>query len=178
MLLGNPHIAIQDAPAVLARQRATIVEVSAGHGVKILGTSEVRYGVGLGIEWGRPGRLMRSSGSLAVREEVHLRVFRSFTENEGFNGVVVGFGTRWHGTRGRFKNGYFESGSGISLTDGVSVDVNAQFNFASFFGGGFFLSSNEDAARFGIRWVHVSNLGIDPPNRGLNQFEAVLGFRF
>lgn len=178
MLQGNVDSFLQHSPESLARLRANIVEISAGHGVEILGTSETRYGVGVGIEWGRPGRIAPSSRSWAAREEVHLRVFRSFTGDEGFDGLVAGFGTRWHMTGGRLKNGYFELGSGIGVTNGVSTDVNAHFNFVSFLGAGFFFTSDANAPRFGLRWVHVSNAGIEPPNRGLNQFEAVFGMKF
>jgi hypothetical protein len=177
MLLGNPII-FQQSPETLSRLRGTIFEASIGHGVEILGTSEARYGVGLGIEWGRPARVVPTSNGLAAREEVHLRLFRSFTSDEGFDGLVAGFGSRWHFTSGRMKNGYFEIGSGVGITDGVSIDVNSHFNFVSFLGAGFFFNGDDHAPRFGIRWVHVSNAGIEPPNRGLNQFEAVYGIRF
>ena len=75
-------------------------------------------------------------------------------------------------------DGYIEAGSGITVTDGVSIDVNSHFNFVSHIGGGFFLSSAPNATRVGIRWVHVSNAEIEPPNRGLNQLELVFGFKF
>jgi|SRR5688500_8607387 len=178
MFLGNPLLMLQESPETLARLRGNVFELSIGHGVQILGTSEVRYGVGIGIEWGRPSRIAPSSNSFAARESAYLRLFRSFTSDEGFDGLVAGFGTRWHATSGRLKNGYFEIGSGIAVTDGVSIDVNSHFNFVSFLGGGFFFTNSFTSPRFGLRWVHVSNAGIESPNRGLNQVEAVFGFRF
>jgi hypothetical protein len=158
--------------------RATVLELSVGHGVEILGSRESRYGVGAGIEWGRPGRTFKSGNDIAVREAVHLRFFRSFNENEGFDGLTLGIGLRLHSTAGRLRNGYFEIGTGVAVTDGVSIDVNSRFNFVSFVGGGFYFDSSAAASRFGIRWVHVSNANIEPPNIGLNQLEAVFGFRF
>lgn len=178
MLLGNPWIPLAQSPETLSRLKSTVVEASIGHGVQILGTSEIRYGVGVGVEWGRPSRLIKSSDWLAVREGPHLRIFRSFTGDEGFDGLVVGLGTRFVFTKGRLTNGYFEVGSGIGITDGISIDVNSYFNFVSFIGGGFYFDSDSRAPRFGVRWVHVSNAGIEQPNRGLNQIEAVYGFRF
>jgi hypothetical protein len=171
-------MSVTQSPETLTRLRANVFEVSLGHGVQILGTSEIRYGVGVGAEWGRPSRFIKSSNAFAIRDEVHIRVFHSFTDDEGFDGIVVGFGTRFHFTSGQLKNGYFELGSGVGLTDGVSTDVNSHFNFVSFLGAGFFFASEGNAPRFGVRWVHVSNAGIEPPNRGLNQFEAVFGVRF
>jgi hypothetical protein len=91
--------------------------------------------------------------------------------------VIFGLGGRWTARKGSLKNCYFELGSGISLSDGTSIDVNSRFNFASFFGAGLFLSSNQDAPRFGVRWLHISNAKLEPPNRGLNQLEIVLGFK-
>ena len=178
MLLGNMPLAFQDEPALLARLSARNFEFSIGHGVQILGTSEIRYGVGLGVEWGRPSKALHIGRAVRAREHAYVRLFRSFIDNEGFDGIVLGIGGRWHGTTGWFKNGYLEAGSGVSVSDGVSIDVNSHFNFVSHIGGGFFLSSNVNAPRVGIRWVHVSNAEIEPPNRGLNQFEAVVGFKF
>jgi hypothetical protein len=120
---------------------------------------------------------IRGSG-FATRESVYLRLFRSFRGSSGFNGVVVGSGARWIGTKGRLKNSYFEFGSGVALSDGTSHDVNSEFNFASFLGGGFYLSSEADAARVGLRWLHISNADLEMPNIGQNQFELVVGWRF
>ena len=179
MLLGClavfPLIAAQSQDA---RLRATTIEASFAQGIEVLGTSEIRNGAMASIEWGRPSRWMRLQGTkTSAREMAYVRAFRSFKGGDGFNGLIAGIGARWIGTRGSFKNAYFELGSGICLNDGTSIDVNSRFNFASFLGGGFYFSSDEDAPRIGIRWMHISNAEIEPPNRGLNQIELVLGFR-
>ncbi|MEO7454209.1 MAG: acyloxyacyl hydrolase [Fimbriimonadales bacterium] len=176
--LGNVYPALPTSSDLLTRLRANVFELSIGHGAKILGTSEIRYGVGVGVEWGRPGRILKSGQSIAIREEAHLQVFRSFNENEGFDGLVAGVGIRLHPLKGAVRNGYVEIGTGAAITDGVSTDVNSHFNFVSFVGAGFYFDSAASAHRFGIRWIHVSNANIEPPNIGLNQFEAVFGFRF
>ena len=107
MLLGNIHLALQDEPAVVARLSSRIFEFSVGHGVEILGTSQIRYGVGVGVEWGRPSRILQIGRGTRAREHAYLRLFRSFTENEGFDGVVLGIGGRWYGTSGWLHRGWF-----------------------------------------------------------------------
>jgi hypothetical protein len=131
-----------------------------------------------GVEWNRPSPRLRLRGTdIVAQESVHLRLFRSFAADEGFTGIVAGVGARWTGSRGSLKNGYVEFGTGLSLTDGISNDVNSHLNFVSFVGGGVYFSDDPSAARVGVRWIHVSNAGVEPPNRGLNQFELVFGVR-
>jgi len=179
MLLGNlGYTGLQEPLIGTDRLKGRVLELSVAHSYKVLGTSEIRYGVSAGMEWNRPsGRLKLRGTGIIAQESIHLRLFRSFAGDDGFSGVVAGLGARWTGSRGSLKNGYVELGSGLALTDGISSDVNSHLNFASFLGGGVYFSDDPSAARVGLRWIHVSNAGVDPPNRGLNQFELVFGVR-
>ncbi|MGI8923624.1 MAG: acyloxyacyl hydrolase [Fimbriimonadales bacterium] len=98
--------------------------------------------------------------------------------NSAGSALVAGVGVRWIAAGRQLKDAYFEAGTGLTLSDGVSLDVNSHFSFISFVGGGFYLSSRPNANRVGLRWIHVSNANLDPPNRGLNQFEFVVGVRY
>ncbi len=178
MLLGSlGDVALQEPQFVTDRLKGRVLELSVAHSYKVLGTSEIRYGISAGMEWNRPSKRLRIKDTILAQEAVHLRLFRSFAGDDGFTGIVGGIGARWTGARGVLKNGYLELGTGLSLTDGISIDVNSQLNFVSFIGGGMYFSDDPSATRVGIRWSHVSNAGVDPPNRGLNQFELVFGVR-
>lgn len=174
--LGNA--VIQDPIVGTDRHKGRVLEFSVAHSYRVLGTSEIRYGLSGGIEWSRPSRALQiKSAGIVAQQSAYLRLFRSFKANEGFTGIVLGVGGRWMGESGSFKNGYFEAGTGLSLVDGISNDVNSYFNFVSFVGAGVYFSDNPSAGRIGLRWSHISNAQIDPPNRGLNQFELVFGVR-
>jgi hypothetical protein len=179
MLLGSLGDAVLQAPQIgTDRLKGRVLELSIAHAYKILGTSEIRYGITAGMEWGRPSRALQIKRmGIVAQESAHLRLFRSFAGDDGFTGIVAGIGARWTGVRGALRNGYLEIGSGIALTDGLSIDVNTHFNFASFLGGGVYFSDDPNATRIGLRWIHISNAGVEPPNRGLNQFELVFGVR-
>ncbi|MDQ2985395.1 MAG: acyloxyacyl hydrolase [Armatimonadota bacterium] len=179
MLLANFGEAVIQEPMVNSdRLRSRSFEASVAHAYKVLGTSEIRYGLTAAIEWGKPSRALHIKGSrFSAQESAYLRLFRSFKGEDGFNALVVGFGGRWIGADGPFENAYIEAGTGLAISDGVSIDVNSHFNFVSFLGGGFYFTSKPDAPRMGLRWTHISNAATEPPNRGLNQFELVFGFR-
>lgn len=163
-----------------ARLRSTTIELSTAHSYKVLGTSQIRFGLTAAIEWGRPSKRLHLPGlrEMDAQELGYIRLMRSFRGDEGFNALVAGIGGRWIGGGRHLKNIYFEFGSGVTLTDGVSVDVNSHLSFASYLGAGFFWSSAPQANRIGLRFIHVSNANTDPPNRGLNQFELVVGIRY
>ncbi|MBA3725897.1 MAG: hypothetical protein H0W86_05460 [Armatimonadetes bacterium] len=76
---------------------------------------------------------------------------RSFRGDEGFTAFVAGVGSRWIGAGKHLKNVYVESGTGVSISDGVSLDVNSHFSFASFVGAGFYFSSAPRGNRAGFR---------------------------
>lgn len=178
MLLGClGDMALQEPQFVTDRLKGRVLELSVAHSYKVLGTSEIRYGISAGMEWNRPSKRLRIKDTVVAQESVYLRLFRSFAGDDGFTGIVAGIGGRWTGTRGILRNGYLEAGTGLALTDGLSIDINSHINFASFVGGGVYFSDNPSATRIGVRWIHVSNAGVDPPNRGLNQFELVFGVR-
>ncbi|MGI8923618.1 MAG: acyloxyacyl hydrolase [Fimbriimonadales bacterium] len=183
MLFATPLLQI-GAAALIAYQgprlRSTTVELSTAHSYKVLGTSQIRLGTAAGIEWGRRSRALSLQGhpGILAQETAYLRLMRSFRGDEGFNALVAGVGSRWIGGGKHLKNIYFEAGTGVSISDGVSLDVNSHFSFVSFVGAGFYFSSAPRANRAGLRWIHVSNANLDPPNRGLNQFEVVVGVRY
>lgn len=170
---------VQDLPqAAESRLKGRVLELSGGTAVKLLGTSETRQNLSLSLEWARPSRALQPNPSqFAAQATCYVRLLTSFAGDDTFDIGVLGIGARWSGISGRLKNGYLELGTGISLSDGLSIDVNDHFNFVSFLGGGAYFSESPNAPRLGVRWSHISNAGLRPPNRGLNQVEIVLGVR-
>jgi len=177
MLLGNFGDAVHTGVPAMGSPNGRFLELSLTRTVRLLGTSELRYGASAAVGWERPSGRLRINEAIVGRQSAYLRLFTSYASGHDLNGIVAGFGARWIGVSGNLKNGYVELGTGIALIDGLSIDVNSHFNFASFVGGGFYFGEAPAASRLGVRWMHISNAGINPPNRGINQIEVVFGIR-
>ncbi len=72
---------------------------------------------------------------------------------------------------------FIEGGEGIVLTTLKDLAIGGPFEFSSQVGGGLHLFVNaEDAVTFAVRFRHISNAGINDPNRGLNTYFFSVGF--
>jgi len=74
---------------------------------------------------------------------------------------------------------YVEAGSGIIYMTQHTREQSTQFNFGSQAGGGLYLYLNKErsfALNLGYRYRHVSNAGIEQPNKGINANMVIAGF--
>lgn len=155
------------------------LEVSGDRSWLILGSNEERRGLTTSLEWSREGRLLALRGrpDFEARETLSIRLVVNRSEKgdgETFNAFWLTLGAMWVG-RGKFlENYYFEIGSGPYITDRTTQDINSHFNFGTYLGFGKFLESKKNAPRVGVRFTHVSNGGIEPPNVGMNLLQITL----
>lgn len=157
-------------------------EIGGGYGVMFLGSSEDRTGGFAGLEWSRPASFLafRKRPDIESREVFAIRAFASEPEQSGkrsFTGITFTFGGRWVGRGRELKNLYVEAGTGPFLVNRTTQDLSSRFNFGTYIGAGLYLGSDPHAPRLGFRYLHISNGGIMPHNRGVNYFIASLGFK-
>ncbi len=164
------------------RKEAWTLEGTAGRAWRILGTSRERTGLSLGLEWSRPGRFaaLRGRPDIEARETLGVRYLISDTlgrDTSRLHGVWLSVGAIWIGRGETFKNLYLEIGTGLFFSNATSLDLNDKFNFANYIGFGTFLTGDPDSPRLGVRLVHISNGGVNPPNRGFNLIQVTFGIR-
>ena len=71
---------------------------------------------------------------------------------------------------------FIEGGEGIVLTTIGGENIGGPFEFSSQGGlGAHFFFTTEDAVTFGVRYRHISNLGISDDNSGLDTFFITVG---
>lgn len=157
-------------------------EIGGGYGVMLLGSSEERTGGFAGLEWSRPATFLafRKRPDIEEREVFAIRAFASEPEQSGkrsFTGITFTLGGRWIGRGRELKNLYVEAGTGPFLINQTTQDLSSRLNFGTYIGAGLYLGNAPNAPRLGIRYLHISNGGIMPHNRGVNYFIASLGFK-
>jgi len=71
---------------------------------------------------------------------------------------------------------YVELGTGVMYTGLQGLQLGGPFEFASFGGAGIHLFLTDQLAlSFSYRWRHISNAGIEQPNRGLDTQFVLIG---
>jgi hypothetical protein len=71
---------------------------------------------------------------------------------------------------------FVEAGAGLLVTDIGGADLSTEFEFHSVAGLGTLYRMNDRVAlSLQTRFGHISNAGIDQPNRGVNEFEFLAG---
>lgn len=71
---------------------------------------------------------------------------------------------------------FIEAGAGVLVTDIGGADLSTEFQFHSVAGiGTHYLLNERMAVGLQTRFGHISNAGIDQPNRGVNEFEFIAG---
>jgi hypothetical protein len=71
---------------------------------------------------------------------------------------------------------FIEAGAGVLVTDIGGADLSTEFQFHSVAGVGTLYRFDERVAvGFETRFGHISNAGIEEPNRGVNEFEFIAG---
>ncbi|MCG9893996.1 MAG: acyloxyacyl hydrolase, partial [Fimbriimonadaceae bacterium] len=86
---------------------------------------------------------------------------------------------RWAQTYENGRGTFFEAGWGALYTDTLSPDISSKYNSVPTLGLGFWLPTDSGTVwQTTIRLMHISNGGIQPPNRGQNQLQVLVGVRF
>ena len=180
--LSGPFFASADFDYARAagRLRSRTFEMSFAHSAHFLGTQEIRLGFHVGLEWGRPSRWLTFRGrpDILSQEVAGIQLMRSIHGASGVDVLAVEVGGRWIGAGNALKNAYAEAGTGITIGDGTTIDLDARFNVMSYVGFGGYLTPRPASPRLGIRYVHLSNAGTNRPNYGLNLFQLTYGTRF
>ncbi len=74
---------------------------------------------------------------------------------------------------------FFEVGAGVMYTDIRRPDLGSDFEFNEFGGVGLhWFFTKHFAVTLEGRYMHISNAGIDKPNRGVNTFPAMVGLNY
>lgn len=155
------------------------------NGQTFLGSEDARRGGYYGIQYSRPDPRVHFAGEDG---EFVLEGYYLFTRGGGFGAEPpdssVAFGAmmmarywpeRW--SRDRWA-GYYEAGIGIQHQNQSTVDLNDRWNFTPTFGLGLEYTFEEVSVLLGIRYFHISNAGLRPPNQGQNQLLFLAGVRF
>lgn len=164
------------------RNEAWSVEGAVGRAWRVLGTSRERTGTSIGLEWSRPGRFaaLRGRRDIETRETLAVRYLVSDTlgrDTSRVHGFWLSAGARWVGRGTAFTNLYLEAGTGFFYANGTTLDLNSRFNFANYIGFGTYFNQSPSSPRIGVRLIHISNGGVNPPNRGFNLFQLTFGVR-
>jgi opacity protein-like surface antigen len=150
-----------------------------GRSKLILGTDEVREGVGAAYGFGRANPRLRIGGVPA--QLVHtIHVMRGYGEVDRDIATSVGYEAV---ARYRFRtNGkvgaYMDVGWGLEYTDRLSPDIDSHWNSSPMLAAGVAIKQPAGEVMIGLGWYHVSNGGTHKPNLGQNYIMLVLGFRY
>lgn len=93
-------------------------------------------------------------------------------------GLNLGLILRWHFVREEAWSLYVDGGAGFLVTsEDVPADGGSQFNFTPQVGGGAtFRMRNQEHLMVGLRWHHISNAELYPPNPGRDSILLYVGY--
>ncbi len=154
-----------------------------GKSAKILGSSEVRAGGGVSYDYARPEPRFKFGG---VRAQIVYEAYLDYTDTVGairpreatYAGGGLGF-ARWWGRP--FKVGpafYADLGWGLQVATRPTYDLPSEVNSTPMFDIGAALPAGREQILLGIRFLHISNAGLVPPNRGQDQFFFTAGVQW
>jgi hypothetical protein len=144
-----------------------------GRSVKILGTSDIRQGAGLGISFSYPSNWLLIK---PYRSELVFEAYSLYTQSIG----AVNFGAsptwtfgglayaRYSGPQTDQMQPYVEIGWGLNYSTARTRDLDSTFNSTPMIGAGVRFYSNSTEFTVGIRLLHLSNGGTYGSNRGQN----------
>lgn len=93
-------------------------------------------------------------------------------------GLNLGLLFRWHFVREEDWSLYVDGGAGFLVTsEDVPAEGGSQFNFTPQVGGGAtFRMRNQEQLMVGLRWHHISNAELYPPNPGRDSILLYVGY--
>lgn len=144
-----------------------------GSSAKILGTSDIRQGGGLGISFAYPANWLLIK---PYRTEMVFEAYTMYTQSTG----VVNFGAsptwslgglayaRYSGPHTDHVQPYVEIGWGLNYSTARTRDLDSTFNSTPMIGAGIRIPDRNTEWMIGIRLLHLSNGGTYGSNRGQN----------
>ncbi|MEW6272451.1 MAG: acyloxyacyl hydrolase [Thermodesulfobacteriota bacterium] len=81
--------------------------------------------------------------------------------------------------RGQWVVPYLTAGTGVMYTGLQGLELGGPFEFSSYGGGGIqFFFTDQLGLNLSYRWRHISNAGIEEPNRGLDTQFVLIGLDY
>ena len=158
------------------------VGIWTGGGSAVSGTTS---GTDLWLTGMRLGKVLtneRGNGFLRGRLEYTVEVIPAFFVFQ--NSTVYGFDVtpillKWNFSSNRRWIPYFELGAGMLLTTEDVPEKTFPFNFTPQAGFGIHLLTNtKQAFTASLKYMHISNGGLDSPNPGINSIQVLIGYHW
>jgi len=152
-----------------------------GHSARILGSQDIRTDFGFGIAWQKPEPHFKWRHGPAELVMEGYYEHSNGQQHPTRGKVTDAIGTLWYG-RFRFPshsiNLFADVGWGAQISTSESFDLGTRLNSSPMIGGGVAIRQGSQETLFGLRWIHLSNAGLNKSNRGQNQFLFYVGVKF
>jgi len=133
-----------------------------------------RFGKALSKERGK-GRF-RGQLEYAIETIPAFLVFQTSTVY-GFDVTPLLF--RWNFTSAKKVAPFFELGAGVLFTTKDVPEQTFPINFTPQAAFGFHVFTNsKNAMTLALRYMHISNAGLDLPNPGINSLQLIIGYQW
>jgi hypothetical protein len=121
-----------------------------------------------------PSIMPQINKKLSIYLEPQYNIVTNYSDNYE---VGVGFGLEYRFKLVKNLDGYVMAGSGIHYISYHSKYQSAGLNFNDNLGYGVYIfTTKKSAINIGLRFRHISNAGLNKPNKGINSFITTLGY--
>jgi hypothetical protein len=152
--------------------------------VPFLGSEDPRELYGFGIQYAHP-----SSRKLRFKQYHPEVVHELYYHRSSSPGVDIDPPNRVDAVglltfaryRSAYKDGvafYLDIGGGLHYTDQRTVDLSSRLSSTPLLGLGISIRDPKNELLIGLRYLHISNAGLEGNNQGQNQIMITIGFRF
>lgn len=150
-----------------------------GQSKRILGTDEVREGVGFAYGFGRDDPQLRA-GHLRAQlvHVVHYMHGYGFMDKKITNSVGYTATARYRLRTTSSMSIYGDIGWGLEFSDRLSPDIDSHLNSTPMLGLGVAFPRPGGELMLGVGWFHASNGGTVKPNHGQNYLFFDFGWRY
>jgi hypothetical protein len=150
--------------------------------LKILGSVDQRSGAVLGFQKVRPEKriaILQIPAQMVFEGYFQVTSGGAFEYPRDTTGALGGFAAgRWETSPPAGPSFFIEVGLGLQLSTQATHDLNIPINFTPVGGLGIAWTKGKSRLQVTARYMHVSNAGIRPPNRGQNYAQLLVGWRF
>jgi lipid A 3-O-deacylase len=180
LILLSSHSSAQESP-ILSKGSWT-VGVWTGGGSGVSGTTADTQ---LWLTGGRLGKVLTSDlgkgffrGRLEYAVEA-IPAFFVFQDSTVYGFDVTPILLKWNFTSADRWLPYFEAGAGMLLTADDVPERTFPFNFTPQAGFGFhIMTGQKQAFTLTLKYMHISNGGLDRPNPGINSVQMFVGYHW
>jgi lipid A 3-O-deacylase len=176
----NSHSSAQNAP-ILSKGSWTM-GVWTGGGSGVSGTTSDTQ---LWLTGARLGKILTDDmgqgifrGRLEYTVEA-IPVFFVFQDSTVYGFDVTPVLLKWNFTAANRWVPFFEAGAGMLLTSDDVPEKTFPFNFTPQAGFGFYIMTGQKQAfTLTLKYMHISNGGLDKPNPGINSVQMFVGYHW